>query len=100
MGDCLLHARQNVKIKILDLPIQLAVCKQNAEEKHLLSRIDFHPINLLDTSQAIPQGADAIWMSQFLDCFSEKEILNILLYQTNSGFRKLVVSQAEPLGSM
>lgn len=69
----------NVKIKILDLPVQLNVCKKNAEEKHLLNRIDFHPINLLDSSQPIPHGADTIWMSQFLDCFSEKEILTILI---------------------
>jgi len=75
---------KNVKIKILDLPVQLSVCKKNAEEKQLLSRIDFHPINLLDTSQSIPHGADAIWMSQFLDCFSEKEILTILINARNA----------------
>ena len=58
---------KNVHIKILDLPVQLAIAKKNAEEKGLTGRIDFHPINLLDTSQKIPKGADVIWMSQFLD---------------------------------
>ena len=67
-----------VKIKILDLPGQLAMAKKNAEEKGFLDRIDFHPIDLLDTNQKIPQGADVIWMSQFLDCFSSEEVLAIL----------------------
>ncbi|MCF0056965.1 methyltransferase [Dyadobacter sp. CY356] len=68
----------DVKIKILDLPVQLKVAKQNAAEKGLLDRIEFYPINLLDTEQKIPQGADVIWMSQFLDCFSKEEIVCIL----------------------
>ena len=69
---------EEVKIKILDLPGQLNVAKQNAIEKGVEDRIDFHQINLLDTFQKIPQGADAIWMSQFLDCFAEEEIVTIL----------------------
>jgi hypothetical protein len=69
---------QNVKIKILDLPVQLNVARKNATERGLLERIDFHAINLLDETQKIPQGADVIWMSQFLDCFSKDEILQIL----------------------
>ena len=68
----------DVRIKILDLPGQLNVAKKNAEEKGLTDRIDFHQIDLLDSSQKIPQGADAIWMSQFLDCFSSEEIVQIL----------------------
>lgn len=67
-----------VKIKILDLPVQLKVAKQNATERGLLDRIDFHAIDLLDTEQKIPQGADVIWMSQFLDCFSKEQIIQIL----------------------
>jgi len=67
-----------VKVKILDLPGQLNVSKKNAKERDLLDRIEFHEINLLDTAQKIPKGADAVWMSQFLDCFSEDEIVAIL----------------------
>jgi hypothetical protein len=68
----------NVKIKILDLPVQLNVAKRNATDRNLLERIDFHAIDLLDTGQKIPQGADVIWMSQFLDCFSQEQIVQIL----------------------
>jgi len=68
----------DVKVKILDLPGQLNVARKNAEERGLVDRIDFHQIDLLDRFQKIPQGAGAIWMSQFLDCFSEDEIVQIL----------------------
>lgn len=68
----------DVRIKILDLPGQLEMARKNAQERGFIDRIDFHQINVLDTSQLVPQGADAIWMSQFLDCFSEEEILGIL----------------------
>lgn len=68
----------DVRIKILDLPVQLNVARANATERGLLARIDFHAIDLLDTTQKIPQGADVIWMSQFLDCFSKEQIVAIL----------------------
>lgn len=75
----------DVQVTILDLPGQLAVAKKNVEAAGLQDRIDFRPINLLDTTQLIPQGADVIWMSQFLDCFSEEEIVAILknVYQAS-----------------
>jgi hypothetical protein len=43
-------------------------------------RIEGFGINLLDRAQKFPLGRhfDAIWMSQFLDCFAEDEILSIL----------------------
>ncbi len=68
----------DVKIKILDLPVQLNVARGNAAERGFSNRIDFHAIDLLDTTQKIPQGADVIWMSQFLDCFSKEQIVQIL----------------------
>ena len=68
----------DVKIKILDLPGQLKVSRKNAEAKGLTNRIDFHQIDLLDASKKIPMGADVIWMSQFLDCFSRNETIAIL----------------------
>jgi hypothetical protein len=83
----------DIKIKILDLPVQLDVARQNAEEKGLLDRIDFHPINLLDSGQKIPPGADVIWMSQFLDCFSKEQIVCILknAYQAASENTRLFI---------
>ncbi len=42
------------------------------------ARIHGHGANLLDASVPFPTGFDAIWMSQFLDCFSEAEVTAIL----------------------
>lgn len=85
-----------VQIRILDLPVQLQVAKQNATEKGLLDRIDFYPIDLLDTTQKIPQGADVIWMSQFLDCFSKQEIVQILKNAWQAASENTTVYILEP----
>lgn len=67
-----------VQVKIMDLPGQLRLAKENVESVELLHRINFYPIDWLSENPKIPQGADVIWMSQFLDCFSEKQIIKIL----------------------
>ena len=41
-------------------------------------RIHGHGANLLDRDVPFPTGFDAVWMSQFLDCFSEEEVISIL----------------------
>jgi hypothetical protein len=67
-----------VHVKMLDLPGQLNVAKDKISKESYADRITYHEIDLLDDSQAIPKGADAVWMSQFLDCFGTDEILSIL----------------------
>ena len=37
-----------------------------------------HGANLLDRTVPFPSGFDTVWMSQFLDCFSEEEATSIL----------------------
>lgn len=68
----------DVHITILDLPGQLDVAYGNIEEAGLSDRIDGFPIDLLDPDNKYPPHVDAIWMSQFLDCFSEEEIAHLL----------------------
>jgi ubiquinone/menaquinone biosynthesis C-methylase UbiE len=68
----------DIQITIMDLPGQLNVARSKMEQLGLTDRVSFFPINILDESQVFPKGYDAIWMSQFLDCFSEKEIVSIL----------------------
>lgn len=69
---------KQVQVTIMDLPGQLNVAKEKIKQAGLENRIFFHPVNILDEKAAFPKGFDAIWMSQFLDCFSEKEIVSIL----------------------
>ncbi len=75
--QCCNH-NQDVNITIVDLPQQLEVAMTNAKENQLSERITPFPANMLDKTQVLPEHADIWWMSQFLDCFSPIEILNIL----------------------
>ena len=68
----------DVKITIADLPQQLDFARETVRENRLEGRVEFLAADLLDESQPLPGGHDAIWMSQFLDCFSEKQIVTIL----------------------
>lgn len=68
----------DVKVTILDLPGQLADAYKNIEAHGFSDRIDGFPINLLDHSIAYPKGYDIVWMSQFLDCFSQEDIVELL----------------------
>jgi len=65
---------KDVKIIILDLPGQLAKAALNISSAGYEERIDLHSINLLDHSKPFPKKPDIIWMSQFLDCFSQEDI--------------------------
>ncbi|WP_114790343.1 methyltransferase [Niabella yanshanensis] len=69
---------QDVRITIVDLPGQAAMARKNIENLGLTERVDFYPANVLDESVQFPPGYDAVWMSQFLDCFSEDEIISIM----------------------
>lgn len=72
---------QDAEVTILDLPQQIRMMQENVKGKKGAERIKGYGINLLDKQAYFPQregGLDAIWMSQFLDCFSMKEIVSIL----------------------
>jgi hypothetical protein len=68
----------NVRVTILDLPGQLAKAQDNIAKEGFSDRVDLFPINLLDHSRPFPIDPDIIWMSQFLDCFSQEDILGLL----------------------
>jgi hypothetical protein len=74
---CLRHD-DAVRITVADLPGQLASCKKNVDEAGFEGRVTYHPVDLLKADAALPAGNDVIWMSQFLCCFSEPEIVHIL----------------------
>ncbi len=70
---------KDVNVTIVDLPGQIGMMKKNIEGKEGAERIGGYPTNILDVQNQLPAGDwDAIWMSQFLDCFSEEEIYSIL----------------------
>lgn len=69
---------EDVAIHIFDLPGQLNKALENSKSKGFGNRIKGTEIDWLSDNPTIPSGADTIWMSQFLDCFSKEEILKIL----------------------
>ena len=70
-------------ITIMDLPQQVKLAKQNIYENNI-SNISTYEANILLEETIVPKGFDIIWMSQFLDCFKEEQIVDILLKIKNS----------------
>lgn len=71
---------KDVNVTILDLPQQIGMMKENIKGHEGAERIDGLGVNLLDesTEMTAERKFEAIWMSQFLDCFSEDQIVSIL----------------------
>jgi hypothetical protein len=87
---------KDIEITIMDLPGQLEVAREKVKQAGLSDRISFYPANLLDEKTVFPKGYDAIWMSQFLDCFSEAEIVSILkrCYDSISDDQYVIILEA------
>lgn len=67
-----------VEVTIMDLPQQLQMMREQTAGKPGADRIHGYGANLLDESVKFPAPPfDVIWMSQFLDCFSEAEVTSI-----------------------
>lgn len=67
-----------VEVTIMDLPQQLEMMHEQTRELEGAARIHGHAADLLDDGTSFPRPFDVIWMSQFLDCFSEEQVLSIL----------------------
>ncbi|WP_372870434.1 methyltransferase [Shewanella sp.] len=74
----------HVQVTIMDLPQQIALARRACSGADLVKRIQYLETNLLESNPAFVEGADIYWMSQFLDCFSKKQILNILKHTANA----------------
>lgn len=72
------HHDAEVQVTIADLPGQLGLAARNLGAQGLQHRVTGHAIDLLDPDQPLPEGFDAVWMSQFLCCFSKVEVRSIL----------------------
>lgn len=73
-----LEYNPDVHVGLVDLEIQLNVARKNIVEQGYADRVTYHPHNILDNTLRLPGGYDIIFMSQFLDCFADDEIVNIL----------------------
>ncbi len=87
----------DVKMTIVDLPGQTKVAEENAKKAGFSDRIGFSTGNVLDDTTVLPSSPDAVWMSQFLDCFSLKQITKILKKVYNCAMPDTNVYVLEPL---
>ena len=80
-----LFAKENpeINITIMDLPQQIKLAIQNIYEQNIRN-ISTYEGNILLEETKIPKGFDIIWMSQFLDCFKDEQIISILKKIRNS----------------
>lgn len=90
----------DVQVSIVDLPGQTAVAEKNAKDAGFADRINFVSGNVLDVETKLPEGANAVWMSQFLDCFSLHQITKILTKIYNSVDENCDIWVMEPLWDM
>jgi hypothetical protein len=74
---CAAHDAE-VMVTIVDLPEQLKKAELELQQSPYRDRIALWAADVLDGQQGLPAGADVIWMSQFLDCFSASQIEGIL----------------------
>ncbi|WP_432412049.1 methyltransferase [Rasiella sp. SM2506] len=75
--QCLANSEE-IDITIYDLPGQLNKALKNVRDAGFGDRIHGIEIDWLAPNPQLEKGTDLIWMSQFLDCFSEAEIVKIL----------------------
>ena len=87
----------DVQVSIIDLPGQTAVAEKNAAAAGFADRINTISCNVLDDTTEFPKGADAVWMSQFLDCFSLKQVTKILTKIHKAATPETDVYVLEPL---
>lgn len=67
-----------VHVTVADLPGQIASCRENVTKAGFSDRWSGHEFSILSLDAILPEGADVIWMSQFLCCFSEAEVVHNL----------------------
>jgi cyclopropane fatty-acyl-phospholipid synthase-like methyltransferase len=67
-----------VEVTIVDLPEQARLTTERLRSTPHADRIRVVARDLLDPQVELPQGFDAIWMSQLLDCFSEQQAARVL----------------------
>lgn len=68
----------SVQVTLVDLPQQVALATRAMAGHPGAARVSFYPTDILKPELGLPTGHDVVWMSQFLDCFSDAEITGIL----------------------
>ncbi len=76
-AQCLARSPE-LRVTILGLPGQIDMAMKNLEARGFIDRVTPCPLDVLDADAPFPGPFDVVWMSQFLVCFSEEQVLSIL----------------------
>ncbi len=68
----------SVHVGVADICMDVGHAEPGIASAVRAGRVTLHPMNVLDVAAALPTGYDTIWMSQFMPCFSEEQIADIL----------------------
>ncbi|HET8574470.1 MAG TPA: class I SAM-dependent methyltransferase [Edaphocola sp.] len=84
-----------VHMGIVDLPGQLNMARENIATAGYAGRVSYWEADMLREDDRLPEGFDVIWMSQFLDCFSEQQIIDILkkCFQVASRETRVIINE-------
>lgn len=88
---------KDVRMTIVDLPGQTRVAEERAAAQGFADRIGTLSGNILSEDTKLPLSPDAVWMSQFLDCFSLPQVTRILSKVRESASQQTDVYVLEPL---
>ncbi len=91
------HYDKDVRMTIVDLPGQTRVAEERAAAEGLSDRIGTLSGNILSGDTKLPASPDAVWMSQFLDCFSLHQVTKILSKIREAAGAETDVYVLEPL---
>ena len=75
---------KDVEVTIADLPGQLDDARKNIEAAGFAERVKYQNVNLLRSDVPFFGKFDAVWMSQFLDCFGPTDIMSIVSRAKNA----------------
>jgi SAM-dependent methyltransferase len=67
-----------LQVGLVDLPLQLERARERLSADGTVERATFHALDVLAPDVELPGGYDLIWFSQFLDCFSDEQVVAIL----------------------
>ncbi len=78
-AQAILARSDGLEMVLADLPGQLGMARRELDKAGLLSRASFHALDVRKPDAKLPAGVDAVWMSQFLVCFSIEQVEAILV---------------------
>lgn len=87
-----LEFNKDCRVNIIDLPVNKEISEKNVSSE----RMTFHGLDILSDDK-LPALHGAVLMSQFLDCFSENQVVNILKKVKNSSQKGTRIYILEPL---